>query len=155
MFAGPQTHSMPVALFSVLLTQLPLLNSSSWASRRPTASHSYTMLPLWPCTFFALGPLFWPSLIFSSFTCPPTLLMAQFSLLAIFNLLFPLPALDSYSRLWLHLLHIYKKNLFNHTLKQPCPRFVQAGLLIRQSVAQRGMVIPIFRMGLPTSINRI
>lgn len=96
----PQTHSIPEALLSVLLTQSPLLNSSSWASC-PTASHSYITLPLWPCIFFALCPLFWPSLTFSSFTCPPTPLMAQFSLLAMFSLLLSFSTLDSSRCLWL------------------------------------------------------
>jgi hypothetical protein len=78
--------------------------------------------------------------------------MAQFSLLAMFNLFFPLPALDSYRRLWLHLPHIYKENLFNHTLEQPrvslyspdCPgtHFVhQAGLELRNPPASASRVL--------------
>lgn len=82
--------------------------------------------------------------------------MAQFSLLVMFNLLFPLPALDSSGWLWLHVSHIYKKNLLNYTLEKPRPRFVQAGLLIMLSVIPaQGMVMPIFRMGIPTSSNQI
>lgn len=78
---------------SALLISLPPLNS--WASL-PPASHTSITSPLlsWPSLLFALS--FSHSSLALSFT------MAQFSLLAIFDLLLSLPALDCSWRLWLY-----------------------------------------------------
>lgn len=148
---------LPVAPFSVPLTHSPLLNSSSWASL-PTTSNSYITLPCWPCTFLALGPLSWPSLfVLSSFPFTPPPFMARFSHPVMFNLFFPLPALDSSRWLWLHSPSYLQENSSQSYLEATKSSF-RSGWPSYYVVCDPrlcGMVMPIFRMGLPTSMNRI